>query len=168
LLDEDCAGEAEQGCGVGEQPGVTGSSGARFAYDFTARDYGGFGRSFTPAQDWSGFSEMDAWLTPDGSSQKFVLQFDAGGQTFEAYPSLASTTPEQLKVQFSQFVSKSAGLPHTAAQLKSVTQFYVYLNKVGSPPAGSIGLDNIRAAGTAAPTAPVALTPPPAATTRRI
>jgi mannan endo-1,4-beta-mannosidase len=142
------------------QPGVTGKSGARFAYDFTARDYGGFGRSFTPAQDWSGFTEMDAWLTPDGSSQKLVLQFDAGGQTFEAYPSLASTTPEQLKVPFSQFVSKSAGLPPTAAQLKSVTQFYVYLNKVGSPPAGSIGLDNIRAAGTAAPTVPVDPAPP--------
>lgn len=146
------------------QPGVAGTSGARFAYDFTARDYGGFGRSFTPAQDWSGFTELDAWLTPDGSNQKLVLQFDAGGQTFEAYPSLASTTAEQLKVPFSTFVSKSAGVAPTAAQLKSVTQFYVYLNKVGSPKPGSIGLDNIHAAGTAEPTGPTEPTPPATAT----
>ncbi len=144
-----------------------GKNGAAFAYDFSARDYQGFGRAFTPAQDWSRFDQLDAHLLPDGSNQKLVLQFDAGGATFEAYPSLAGTTPLELTIPFSEFKAKAGTHPApTAAQLKSVTQFYVYLNRTDSyTRPGSIGLDDIHAAMTvttppsptviAVPTAPV-------------
>ncbi len=130
-----------------------GTYGVRFAYDFSAREYGGFGRIFPSSQDWSGFSELDAHLVPDGSNQKIVLQLTAGGATFEAYPSLAGTTPEDLKVPFAQFADKAGAHPApTAAQLKDVTQFYVYLNKTDSyTGASSIGLDDIHAAGATTP-----------------
>ena len=128
-----------------------GRQGVRFAYDFSAKDYQGFGRAFPTSQDWTGFDQVDAHLVPDGSNQKFVLQFDAGGATFEAYPSLAGTTPVDLKIPFSQFQDKAGSHPApTQAQLKSVTQFYVYLNKTDSyAKPSSIGLDDIRAASAA-------------------
>lgn len=128
-----------------------GAYGVRFAYDFSSTDYTGFGKILPTPQDWSGFSELDAHLVPDGSNQKFVLQFNAGGETFEAYPSLAGTTAENLTVPFSQFQDKAGTHPApTAAQLKDVTQFYIYLNKTDSyVKPGSIGLDDIHAAGTA-------------------
>lgn len=124
-----------------------GQQGIRFAYDFSARDYGGFGKRFTAAQDWSGFSELDAHLVPDGSDQKLVLQFTAGGATFEAYPSLAGITPVNLKIPFSDFKDKAGTHPAPSlAQLKEVTTFYVYLNKTDSyTKPGSIGLDTIQA-----------------------
>ncbi len=139
-----------------------GRQGVRFAYDFSARDYQGFGRAFTPAQDWSGFDQLDAHLVPDGSNQKLVFQFDAGGSTFEAYPSLADTKPLDLKIPFAQFQDKAGTHPApTPAQLKSVTQFYVYLNKTAAyAKPGSIGLDDIRAASNAPASAVRNLTPP--------
>ncbi len=140
-----------------------GRNGASFAYDFSARDYQGFGRVFTPAQDWSGFDQLQAHLLPDGSNQKLVLQFDAGGATFEAYPSLAGTTPLDLTIPFSEFKDKAGTHPApTAAQLKSVTQFYVYLNKTDSYSSpGSIGLDDIHA-GLSVPTGPTVIDVPTA------
>ncbi|MEO6996491.1 MAG: hypothetical protein ABI112_00225, partial [Terracoccus sp.] len=137
-----------------------------FSYDFSNKDYQGFGRVFTAAQDWSGFDQFDAHLVPDGSNQKLVFQFDAGGATFEAYPSLAGTTPLDLLIPFTDFKDKAGTHPApTAAQLKSVTQFYVYLNKTDSyTKPGGIGLDNIRAALTATtppgPTVIAVPTPP--------
>lgn len=124
-----------------------GTNGARFTYDFSAKDYQGFGRGFTPTQDWSDFDHVEAHLIPDGSDQKIVMQFSAGGATFEAYPSLAGTDPLDLKIPFADFKDKAGDRPApTTEQLKSVTQFYVYLNKTESyTQPGSIGLDNIRA-----------------------
>ena len=130
-----------------------GTYGARFSYDFSAEDYSGVGKTFTPDQDWSGFTEIDAHLVPDGSNQKLVLQFTAGGSTFEAYPSLAGTDPVGLKVPFADFQDKAGSHPApTAAQLKSVSQFWVYINKTDSyAKPSSIGLDDIRATGAATP-----------------
>ena len=139
-----------------------GRQGVRFAYDFSAKEYQGFGRAFPTSQDWTGFDQIVAHLVPDGSNQKFVLQFDAGGATFEAYPSLAGTTPVELKIPFSQFQDKAGNHPApTQAQLKSVTQFYVYLNKTDSyAKPSSIGLDDIRAASAAPVPALKNVTPP--------
>lgn len=124
-----------------------GKNGIRFAYDFTTRDYGGFGKNFASTEDWSGFTAVHLHLVPDGSNQKFVLQFStADGHTFEAYPSLAGTTPESLDVPLSQFQDKAGARPApTVSQLQGVTQFWVYLNSVGAPRSGSIGLDDIHA-----------------------
>ena len=141
-----------------------GRNGVRFAYDFSGKDYQGFGRAFTPTQDWSGFDQVDAHLLPDGSNQKIVLQFTAGGATFEAYPSLAGTTPLELKIPFSQFQDKAGSHPApTAEQLKTVSQFYVYLNKTDSYTGpGSIGLDDIHAGLAATPPGPTVIAVPTA------
>lgn len=124
-----------------------GKQGARFAYDFTTRDYGGFGKNFASTEDWSGFTAVHLHLVPDGSDQKFVLQFSTSdGHTFEAYPSLAGTTPEDLDVPLSQFQDKAGTRPApSTTQLKGVTQFWIYINSVGTPRSGSIGLDDIHA-----------------------
>lgn len=127
-----------------------GTYGVRFAYDFSAEEYGGFGRAFAPAQDWSGLATLDAHLAPDGSNQKLVLQMTAGGATFEAYPSLAGTAPVDLAVPFSDFADREGShAAPTAEQLKTVSAFWVYVNKAdGYTRASSIGLDDIRAVAT--------------------
>ncbi|WP_165069236.1 glycosyl hydrolase [Marisediminicola senii] len=100
----------------------TGSKAVAFDYEFGPRDYAGFGKAFDGAQDWTGFNQLNAWLAPGGSNQKLVLQFDAGGQTFEAYPSLAGTEPTELAISFADFRNKAdPTLFPTAAQLASVT-----------------------------------------------
>lgn len=139
-----------------------GKNGVSFAYDFSAKDYQGFGRAFTPAQDWSGFDQIQAHLVPDGSNQKLVLQFDAGGATFEAYPSLAVTTPLDLAIPFTDFQDKAGTHPApTAEQLKTVSQFYVYLNKTDSYTGpGSIGLDDIHAGLSTTPPGPTVIAVP--------
>lgn len=127
-----------------------------FDYEFGPRNYAGFGKAFDGAQDWTAFNQVNAWLAPDGGNQKLVLQFDAGGQTFEAYPSLAGTEPTELAISFADFRNKAdPTLSPTAAQLASVTQFYIYMNQVGEASSGRILLDDIRAVeGNAEPVLP--------------
>ncbi|WP_158600673.1 glycosyl hydrolase [Tessaracoccus antarcticus] len=134
--------------GVGESA----SKGAIFSYDFSARDYQGFGKVLTGGgQDWSAFTRMNMWLDPDGSNQKLVLQMKAGGKTFEAYPSLAGTQSTDVSISFSDFRpppwdTQNADVRVTPELLKSVTEFYVFMNKTDSySTPGSIGLDNLRA-----------------------
>lgn len=82
-----------------------------------------------------------------------MLQLTAGGSTLEAYPWLAGTDPVDLKVPLSGFADKAGShAAPTAAQLKSVTEFWVYINKDENYTGpGSIGLDGIRAVGSGTP-----------------
>ncbi|MEO7587483.1 MAG: glycosyl hydrolase, partial [Arachnia sp.] len=131
--------------------GAAGSQGVGYAYDFTAQEYQGFGKVLGSGQDWSAFNRFNLWLDPDGSNQKLVLQMKAGGQTFEYYPSLAGTEPQNLSIHFSDFrpppwdsANKDKRL--TTELMKSVTEFYVYINKADAyTTPGSIGLDNLMA-----------------------
>lgn len=136
----------------------TGEYGARFSYDFAARNYGGFGKVFPEAQDWTSFNQVNAWLNPDGSNQKLVLQVNTtNGQSFEAYPSLAGTEPTEVAIDFLDFRAKSDPKRSlTATDLVGVKEFWIYINQVGEPSASSIVLDDIRAvSGDAEPTLPV-------------
>lgn len=140
----------------------SGSKAVRFAYDFAGENgYLGFGKTFS-ATDWSRFDSLHAWLAPDGSGQKLVFQVKAGGYTFEAYPSLDSTTAAELAIPFADFRAPSwdaanADKRLTPALLASVTEFFAYVNQVGASTSGSIVLDDIRAAGGATqPTDPPA------------
>ncbi len=131
---------------------------AQFAYDFTSRSYGGFGKVFDSPQDWSAFNQVDAWLDPDASGHKLVLQVNTvNGQSFEAYPSLAEDGPRQLGIDFLDFRAKSdPNKSLSAADLVGVKEFWVYINQVGDPSASSIALDDIQAVtGDADPTLPV-------------
>ena len=130
---------------------------AQFSYDFSGREYQGFGKVFTSPQDWSGFNQIDAWLDPDGSNQKLVLQVNtANGESFEAYPSLAGTDPGPISIDILDFRAKSdSNRSLAAADLAGVKEFWVYLNKVGTPAASSIAIDDIRAVnGDTEPTLP--------------
>lgn len=132
--------------------GAADSQGVAFDYDFSVREYQGFGKVLgTTGQDWSAFNRMNLWLDPDGSNQKLVLQLKAGGLTFEAYPSLAGTDPQEVSIHFNEFRAPSwdsanADKRLTQQLMKSVSEVFVYLNKTEaySVP-GSIGLDNIMA-----------------------
>lgn len=143
-----------------------GDSAVQFAYDFTSRSYGGFGKVFTDAQDWSGFNQVNAWLDPDASGQKLVLQVNtANGQSFEAYPSLAGDEPTELAIDILDFRAKSdPDRSLTATDLVGVKEFWVYINQAGDPVAGSIAFDDIRAvSGDAEPTLPGTPEEPPVA-----
>ena len=136
----------------------------RFAYDFTGEGgYIGFGRTFE-AQDWSRFDALTAHLVPDGSDQKLVLQLQAGGLTFEAYPSLAGTAAQDLFIPFADFRPPSWDSAHADARitpelLASVTGFNAYVNQVGAPRSGAIVLDDIAASAGGVPVrAPAAST----------
>ena len=68
-----------------DSPKDDGTKAGNLHYDFVSYpDYNGFQRSYTPKQDWSGFSKLNMYLKADGSDHKFVVQINAGGVTFEA------------------------------------------------------------------------------------
>jgi len=129
---------------------------ARLSYDYPASRTGylGFGKSYAPAQNWSGFGQLDLWIDPDASGHKLVVQVQAGGVTFEAYPSLAGDEPYVAHLPWTDFApapwdTANAGATLTWERLASVTQFFVYLNDAGgsAPLTGSILVDDIKASG---------------------
>lgn len=134
--------------------------GVAFAYDFTSSSYRGFGKAYSPAQNLSGFGELELFVGSDGSDHKLVVQLQAGGVTFEAYPSLAATTGSTVTIPWSDFApapwdTANAGQTLTWERLARVSQFFVYLNDgeaefddgVTRPRTGTIVLDDIRAVG---------------------
>lgn len=129
---------------------------ARLSYDFPASRTGylGFGKSYAPTQNWSGFGQLDVWVDPDASGHKLVIQVQAGGVTFEAYPSLAGDEPYLAEIPWTQFApapwdTANAGATLTWERLAKVSQFFVYLNDAGgsAPLTGSIVVDDIAASG---------------------
>ncbi|MGN8026317.1 glycosyl hydrolase [Microbacterium sp. 22242] len=134
-----------------------GTQALKFDYSFASQSYTGFGTQLTA--DWSPFSDFQAWIHPDGSNDKLVLQVVAGGVTFEAYPSLAGTTASLVDIPFADWHpapwdTAHAGAALTPDLLATVTQFNVYVNAVdGGATSGSVVLDGLRAVpGTPPPT----------------
>jgi mannan endo-1,4-beta-mannosidase len=129
---------------------------ARLSYDFpdSRTGYLGFGKSYAPTQNWSGFGQLDVWIDPDGSGHKLVIQVQAGGVTFEAYPSLAGDQPYLAEIPWTEFApapwdTANAGATLTWERLAKVSQFFVYMNDAGgsAPLTGSILVDDIKASG---------------------
>lgn len=131
--------------------GVVGSgdSAMRMAYSFSSQSYTGIGRQIQA--DWSPFGDFTAWIDPDGSNNKLVLQIVAGGVAFEAYPSLAGDEPYQATIPFADWRpapwdTANADRRLDEETLRSVTQFSVFINAVdGAAIEGSIVLDELRA-----------------------
>lgn len=127
---------------------------ARLRYDFAAfPEYNGFQRSFQPARDWSGHDGMSLFLKPDGSDHKLVVQVNAGGVTFEAYPSTAGTEGGTVTLPFDEATwhvaswdTTHAGTPISPDLLASVGSFALYVNDNGGerPRSGDLVLDSIR------------------------
>ncbi|MEK0211482.1 glycosyl hydrolase [Bifidobacterium mongoliense] len=111
-----------------------GGNALQFSYDFIKNpQYNGISRSYSPAQDWSGFDHLALEVVSDGSDHKLVIQIKAGGVTFEAYPSLRDAGAKTVNIDPSDFAPASwdtanKGKVLNQERLKSVSSFAVYVN----------------------------------------
>ncbi|WP_418969331.1 glycosyl hydrolase [Alloscardovia omnicolens] len=143
-------------------PGHSEDQALKLSYDFNATPgYNGFVRSFSPHRDWSGYSAMSMYLEPDGSNHKFVVQINAGGVTFEAYPSLSSKDGQTITLNFgdaqgngSDFAPASWDTAHADRKLSqellsSIQSFSLYVNDNGSslPRTGNLLINSVKLTG---------------------
>jgi len=133
-----------------------GTQAMRFTYDFAAQEYTGVGKQISG--DWSGFGGLSLWIDPDASNNKLVLQLQASGVSYEAYPSLAGNDPYEISIPWADWRpapwdTANAGRRITVADLAALTQFNIYINSVTEQTAtsGAFIVDNIRATGTPPP-----------------
>ncbi|MHA6522804.1 glycosyl hydrolase [Tessaracoccus sp. G1721] len=134
-----------------------GDQALRFDYSFASQTYTGVGKQLSG--DWSGFWDFEAWIDPDASGNKLVLQLVADGISFEAYPSLAGDGASLVTIPFADWRPAPWDTGHadarlTPERLADVTQFNIYVNAAeGGATAGSIVMDALRAVpGTPPPT----------------
>ncbi|GAA1875254.1 glycoside hydrolase family 26 protein [Myceligenerans crystallogenes] len=126
-----------------------GTAAMRMSYSFATQSYTGAGRRI--AGDWSAFREFEAWIDPDASNNRLVLQLVADGVAFEAYPSLAGDQPYLAAVPFADWRPAPWDTAHAdrrldAATLAKVTQFSVFVNAAdGGATAGAVTVDELRA-----------------------
>lgn len=126
-----------------------GAKALRLDYDFATQTYTGLGKQITG--DWSDFNELAIWVDPDGSNNKMVLQLNAGGVAYEAYPSLAGDEPQLVTVPFVDWRPAPWDTAHadrriSDADLQALTSFNIYVNSVdGGAASGSIVVDDIAA-----------------------
>jgi mannan endo-1,4-beta-mannosidase len=119
-------------------------------YDFTFQSYTGVGKRLEG--DWSAYRGLSLWLRPDGSNHKLVLQLNAGGVAFEAYPSLAGTAAGVVTIPFADWRpapwdTANAHRRITADDLRNLSQFNVFANQAegAATTKGSLVLDDVRA-----------------------
>ncbi|MCW1803740.1 glycoside hydrolase family 26 protein [Brachybacterium squillarum] len=135
---------SEDGAEVGDGEAAMGID-----YSFAAQDYTGAGRSLE--DDWTGRSAVEAWIAPDGSGNRMVLQLVAGGIAFEAYPPLDGTDPYLTSTPMEEWRpapwdTTNADRLLDAEALSAVTRFSVFVNaEEGGAESGSISVDAIRA-----------------------
>lgn len=135
----------------------SGEQAMRLDYSFANQSYTGVGRQVDA--DWSGFWELEAWIDPDRSANKMVLQLVAGGVAYEAYPSLAGDEPYLATIPFADWRpapwdTANADRRITQEDLRQVTQFNVFVNAAeGGAESGSIVVDDLRAVEGAPPAA---------------
>jgi mannan endo-1,4-beta-mannosidase len=126
-----------------------GSYAMKFDYTLGSNGYAGITKNL--GVDWSGNNALKFYLTPDGSNQKLVIQLNVNGVSFEAYPSLASTTPGWVSIPFSEFAvapwdTSNAGKKMTQLGLKNVQSMSIYVNAVdNTQQSGTLYFDDISA-----------------------
>ncbi|WP_082053608.1 glycosyl hydrolase [Gordoniibacillus kamchatkensis] len=127
-----------------------GKYGLKLAYNVNGQGYTGEVKNMNNV-DWSDANKLKFWLQPDGSGQKLVIQVNASGISFEAYPSLASTTEGVVEIPFSQFTpapwdTSNAGKVMTKENLKDIRSFGIYVNKkeTASSTTGTLYFDDIQ------------------------
>ncbi|GGJ47458.1 glycosyl hydrolase [Deinococcus roseus] len=127
-----------------------GNYGLKFQYTLAGQGYTGEVKNLAGA-DWSAASKLRLWLQPDGSNNKLVLQVNASGISFEAYPSLAGTVAGWLEIPFNSFTvapwdTSNAGKTLGGDLLKDIRAFGIYINRnEGNPASGTLYLDEIKA-----------------------
>lgn len=142
-----------------DSPEDNGTKAGNIHYDFVSYpEYNGFQRSHTPKQDWSGFSKLNMFLKADGSDHKFVVQVNAGGVTFEAYPKIDGTDGHVVSLNFgdadgnggdfapASWDTAHAGMKLSQKLLSKVGSFALYINDNGGnrPKSGDLTLDSIK------------------------
>lgn len=142
-----------------DSPEDNGTKAGNIHYDFVSYpEYNGFQRSHTPKQDWSGFSKLNMFLKADGSDYKFVVQVNAGGVTFEAYPKIDGTDGHVVSLNFgdadgnggdfapASWDTAHAGMKLSQKLLSKVGSFALYINDNGGnrPKSGDLTLDSIK------------------------
>ncbi|GAA1313436.1 glycosyl hydrolase [Saccharothrix xinjiangensis] len=130
---------------------ANGGKALKFDYDFGFQTYTGIGKRVTG--DWSAYAGLSLWLRGDGSNHRLVLQLNAGGVAYEAYPSIAGTGAGVVTIPFADWrpAPWDTGNAHrriTPEDLRDLSQFNVFVNQVEGNPVvtGSLYLDDIRAA----------------------
>ncbi|WP_405173498.1 glycosyl hydrolase [Paenibacillus sp. FSL H8-0260] len=128
-----------------------GKYGLRFDYNVDGQGYTGRTKNMNNA-DWSDANKLKLWIAPDGSDHKLVIQVNASGISFEAYPSLAGTTPGLVEIPFSQFApapwdTGNAGKVITKENLKDIRAVSIYVNKkdIVASTSGTLYFDDIAA-----------------------
>jgi len=127
-----------------------GQNALRFDYDLSLQEYTGIGHQIEG--DWSAYTGISFWYQPDGNDQKLVIQVQANGSYWEAYPSMAGTSAQEIVIPFADFVVapwNNGNQPDTisAADLAVMQAFSVYINRTDDVDArvGSFLIDEIRA-----------------------
>ncbi|MER5264152.1 glycosyl hydrolase [Actinosynnema sp. NPDC002837] len=127
-----------------------GGKALKFDYDFGFQTYTGVGKRISG--DWSTYTGLSFWLRPDGSNHKLVLQLNAGGVAYEAYPSMSGTSAGIVTIPFADWrpAPWDTGNAHrriTPEDLKNLSQFNIFVNQVDGNPVvtGTFYLDDIRA-----------------------
>ncbi|MDR4945115.1 CIA30 family protein [Neobacillus cucumis] len=128
----------------------SGTYGLKIDYTLAGSGYAGITKSLGGV-DWSGFNKLKFWLAPDGKDQKLVIQIKVDGVSYEAYLSLASTTPGWVEIPFNQFSvapwdTANAGKTLNKLSLKNVQEFSIYVNaKDGASLNSTLYFDDIKA-----------------------
>lgn len=140
-------------------------------YDYTANPgYTGYARSFDPKRDWSKYTGLEMFYKPDGSDHKLVIQMNANGVTFEAYPSLKGTEAQVISLPFDEpgvwnvasWDTANAGKTPDQKLLSKVGSFAFYVNdndnelqdNAGRPRTGDLVFDSIKLVGERDPYVP--------------
>ncbi|WP_426452639.1 glycosyl hydrolase [Paenibacillus sp. S-38] len=118
----------------------------KYQYKLAGAGYAGVNK-LLGSRDWSGANQLQFWLTPDGQSQKLVIQLKVDGTYFEYYPATDEAVPYLEVIPFAAFVPVHGGTGQlTKTKLKNVQEFSVYTNAVnGAKLEGTMYFDDIRA-----------------------
>lgn len=159
-------GKAEFFTLVPSPQGADAGNAVNLHYDYTAQTgytYTGYARSFDPKRDWSKYTGVSMFYKPDGSDHKLVIQMNANGVTFEAYPSLKGTEAQTIELPFDEpgvwnvasWDDTNEGKTPSQQLLSEVGSFAIYVNdndnelqdNAGRPRTGDIVFDSIKLVG---------------------
>ena len=156
---------------VASPQGADAGNAVNLHYDYNANPgYTGYARSFDPKRDWSKYTGISMFYKPDGSDHKLVIQMNANGVTFEAYPSLKGKDAQVIDLPFDKpgvwnvasWDTANAGKTPDQKLLSKVGSFAIYVNdndnelhdNAGRPRTGDLVFDSIKLVGERDPYVP--------------
>ncbi|WP_185806941.1 glycosyl hydrolase [Bacillus sp. HMF5848] len=118
-----------------QEPKNSGNYAMRYDYTLAPTNYTGIGKGMNDV-DWSPYNAVQFWIQPDGTGQKVVVQINASGIPFEAYPDISDTTARIETIPFSEFKpapwysDSTKVLNHETAS--DIQSFNIYVNEVNN------------------------------------